>query len=201
MQITKTPDVDVPAPRILPKDFDPSDASEIEAQARELLDRPLDGVDDWTTWIYDWGELESHIGAGYSRCRIAFDRETDDTAAGDAMRAFRTGILPVWEKLDDELNRRFLDARILDELDGELDVFVRNRKRGRELFRDENTALISEDRRIGAEWKKLVGGAFVQLDGENCTQAEALTRLNAHRGSLVPPAGHQKSRRRCAMWR
>jgi len=178
MQITKTPDVDVPAPRILPRDFDPSDASAIEAQARELLDRPLDGVDAWTTWIYDWGQLGAHIGGGYSRCRIAFDRQTDDTAAGEAMQAFQTGVLPIWEKLDDELNRRFLDAPVLDELDSELDVLVRDRKRGRELFRDENTELFSEDRRVVAEWQKLVGGSFVELDGKNRTQAEAQTRLS-----------------------
>ncbi|MEE8106310.1 MAG: M3 family oligoendopeptidase [Planctomycetota bacterium] len=178
MQITKTPDVDVPAPRILPKDFDPSDASAIEAQARELLDRPLAGVVDWTTWIYDWGQLGSFISGGYSRCRIAFDRKTDDTAAGEALRAFRTEALPVWERLDDELNRRFLGSPVLDELDGELDVLVRDRKRSRDLYRAENIELISEDRRIVAEWKKLVGGALVEIDGKKCTQAEAQTRLS-----------------------
>ena len=177
MELTRTPDVELPQFRIVPEGFHPTDLDALKALVDGLLAREPASPEELREWVYDWSELQSVISGEYSRAFVAQNRDTKSEAFKDALTRYQQVVLPEWHSLQNRLTKKFLASPHLDALGSAFDVLVRGEKREDEIFREQNGPLIAEDRGLGTRYNELVGNAMVELDGESLTVQQASAKL------------------------
>jgi len=177
MELTRTPDVETPDFRFVPEGFDPTDLDALRALVSRLLERELSSPNDLREWLYDWSEVQSIISAEYSRGLVAMNRDTKSEKFKESHLAYQRDVMPVWHTLDNRLTKRFLASTHRDALGGAFAVFLRGEQRADEIFREENGALIAEDRGHAARYSELMGNLMVALDGEELTVQQAAAKL------------------------
>jgi len=176
MDLTRSPDVAVPKNRFLPADFDAADPAAIEGSVKELLERPIGSPAELAEWIVARGEIQSAIQGEWTRRFSAMNRDTSCSVRKAAFQTLQEEVAPVWEKLSNELDKRYLACEQRAGLGAKYAVHDRELVRDAEIYREENTALGIEDRKLGAEFQEIQGGLSVQLDGETMTAPQAGAR-------------------------
>jgi oligoendopeptidase F len=172
MELTQTPDVEVPPRRFIPAEFDPSDLTALGGQVRALLERPLANADNLRRWIVDWGELASCVAAQYTRRMTAMNRDTRDAALRERYLSYQKEVVPAWERHDDRLNRRYLACLHRDALGEEFEVFDRAKAKEAEIFREENTELSAQVQALGTRFLEIQGGITVEFRGKTLTKEQ-----------------------------
>lgn len=177
MQITAKPDIPLPTFRFAGADFDPGDADSVKTKVEALLERPIESGADLRRYVYDWSELSARVWGEWARRYIAMNRNTADEELKQAHLQFNQEVMPAWSVHDDKLNRRYLASEYRAELGEEFAVFDRDRARSAELFREENTKLEAEDKRLSARYQELMGGVVVKFRGEELTRQQCAVHL------------------------
>ena len=177
MELTRTPDVETPAFTFVPEGFHPGDTAKLEELVGRLLEREPADAGELRQWIYDWSELSSIVYGEYSRLMTAMHRDTADAKARESHLAYQRDVLPLYQSLNNQLNRKLLASPHLSELGRSFDLLVRDLREDAELFREENTKLHAEDRALAARYSELQGNLEVDLRGEKQTVQQAAARL------------------------
>jgi len=177
MELTRTPDVETPALTFVPEGFHPTDTAALEGLVGQLLEREPADVGGLRQWIYDWSELSSVVYAEYTRLFTAMHRDTKDDDAKERNLAYQRDVLPLYQSLNNKLNRKLLASSYLSEVGKEFDLLIRDLREEAELFREENTKLGAEDRALGARFSELQGKLEVELRGEKLTVQQAGAKI------------------------
>ncbi len=175
MQLTTNPDIGAPVRTFLCGEFealDPADIAQIERATEALLKRDVSGLVELAAWLDAWGELRSSVAGARARRTIAFDRATARDDLRESAREFDVDVLPVWDRCEDRLRRRYLQSPYADALGAGYAVFHRDCASTVELFRDQNVALQARDRELVQDWRRIQGGMVVSLDGEEKTMQQ-----------------------------
>jgi oligoendopeptidase F len=196
MQLTRTPDVPVPANRFVPEGFDPSDTDALEALVKELLDRPIGSSDDLREWIYDMGEIASQVQGGWARRATAMHRDTRNEESKRRHLDYAQRVMPLVQRLENRVTRRYLECEYRSGLGEEFEVFDRHRARAAEIFREENTELFAEEQERSAAWQEVMGAVTIELDGEELTPQQCATKLQDRDRDLRERAYLAMARRR-----
>ncbi|MHC4342240.1 MAG: M3 family oligoendopeptidase [Planctomycetota bacterium] len=196
MQLTRTPDVSVPANRFVPEGFDPTDTEALEALVQKLLDRPIGSSDELQEWIYDTGEIAAQVQGGWARRATAMHRDTRNEESKRRHLDYAQRVMPLVQRLEDRVTRRYLECEYRSGLGEEFEVFDRHRARAAEIFREENTELFAEEQKLSAAWQEVMGAVTIELDGEEFTAQQCATKLQERDRDLRERAYLAMARRR-----
>ena len=198
MMITKTPDVPVPALRFVPAGFDPARVADLRVLVQQLVERPLTSGDDLEAWILDWHEVVAQVFAARSRRRIPMTRDTSDEDVRRAHLEFETKVWPEWQRLEDRLQRRYLECEWRSELGPRYTMFDKRISNTATLFREGNVAPLAHDQELQARYARMSGTREVEFRGERLTpqqcfpyleEADRETRKEAYEALLASFAG------------
>ncbi|MFV9504873.1 MAG: M3 family oligoendopeptidase [Oscillochloridaceae bacterium umkhey_bin13] len=131
----------------------------------ELRATPITATNG-STWLAAWGRISNLISETYSRLSVATTVDTTDTTAETRFRAFISEVYPQWIAADHDLKQMLLASGI--EPDG-FTVPLRDMRADAALFREANLPLLSEERRLGNEYNKVIGAQTVTWEGQELT--------------------------------
>jgi oligoendopeptidase F len=177
MELTRTPDVEIPSFRFVPEGFHPTDTEALKALYTQLKDREPGSPEELRGWLYDRSELSSVVGGEYARCFTAMNRDTKNEDYKERTLAYQKDVLPLAGQLDNELEEKLLASPHVDALGPAFDVLLRDARLAVKIFRKENTELTAEDRALGAKYSELQGNSLVDLGGEQLTVQQAAAKL------------------------
>ncbi|MCS6882405.1 MAG: M3 family oligoendopeptidase [Oscillochloridaceae bacterium] len=117
-------------------------------------------------WLAAWSRLADLLAETYTRLSVATTCDTADAAAEARFRAFLGDVYPRAMAADQALKRKFLDAGF--EPEG-FAVPLRNLRAEVELFREANLPLLTEERRLGNEYNRIIGAQTIEWAGRELT--------------------------------
>ena len=152
--------------RFVPADLRAGDLASLEPLFSVLRDRDLPDAAAVEQWLRDESELMARIGAELARRYIRMTCHTEDPAARDAYLAMEQQVMPRVRVLADALDRKFLAAPAMEELDRATHgVLIRRRRTAASIFREANTLLQQEEAGLQARQQEVMGGVSVDFEG------------------------------------
>lgn len=143
--------------------------AQIEPYYRNLIARPIDAA-SVAGWLADWTRISKTVNEQYARLQVASTLNTADEQAERAYHALLGEVLPHMEEAEQQLKQKLLASGL--EPAG-MEIPLRNMRTEAELFRAANLPLITEQRKLGMQYNKIVGAQTVHWQGQEMT----LTRL------------------------
>lgn len=159
--------------------------AEIKPYFDDLAERPLSAV-TLAAWMRDWTRLEDLIEESYWRHYIAISADTTDEAANRGYETFIGETQPKIQAAQQVLKQKLIGSGL--EPAG-FTIPLRNMRSEAELFHEDNLPLLAEEKKLAAEYGKIVGSQSVTWDGEEVTLAQ-----------LDPVALEQDRTRRQQAW-
>ncbi|MFC0516203.1 M3 family oligoendopeptidase [Mucilaginibacter angelicae] len=146
----------------------------LEPFYKELLNRPVNSVEELEKWLRDKSELEAALEEDFAWRYI---RMTCDTTSEDLLQKFQyfaTEIEPKIAPFSNELNKKLVTSKYVDQLDGEkYFVFLRAVKKALELFREENIPVQTEIQVEQQKYQSTTGAMSVHIDDKEFTLEQA----------------------------
>jgi len=163
-----------PTRSFVPADLDCADWSQLKPLYQGLLDRELDCADAIERWLADYSELTAVVSEYGSRRNIDLACHTDDAEIKKAYLHFVEHIAPKIKPFGDKLQRKYLDAPALPDLEERLGpqrfrMLTRDWRNDIELYREANIPLQTELARLNTEYDALIGAMVVEYRGEPYT--------------------------------
>jgi oligoendopeptidase F len=142
----------------------------IDRYFRILNDKKCHSREDLEEWILNRSEWEAAIDQAGTILYIAMTCQTDDQASSAAYQDFITEVVPGIQRMDDALNRKFVEEIKTWSLDQDwYRMYSREIEVGIELFREENIPLETEVSLLTQEYQKICGAMTVDFDGQEQT--------------------------------
>ncbi|AYL97058.1 M3 family oligoendopeptidase [Mucilaginibacter celer] len=146
----------------------------LEPFYKELLERPINSVEELEKWLRDKSELEAALEEDFAWRYI---RMTCDTASEELLQKFQyfaTEIEPKIAPFSNELNKKLVASEYVDQLDGDkYFVFLRAVKKALELFREENIPVQTEIQVEQQKYQSTTGAMSVHIDDKEFTLEQA----------------------------
>ena len=129
----------------------------INLQGQQLDDKNIE------IWLDEWSEISKILDEIHWRLYDATTVDTSDEAAEERFTRFLDEIRPKARAADQGLKEKLLSSGINP--DG-YQVALRNLQAQSGIFREENQALLSEEKKLVVEYDKIIGAQMVDWDGE-----------------------------------
>ena len=144
--------------------------SQIEPYFRDLENRPLD-ANHLSSWMQDWSDLEKLLDEAYWRLYVANTLDTTDPQAEQAYNRFLDEVRPRAKAGAQQLKEKLLASGLV--VSG-FEIAMRNLRAEAALFREANLPLLSEEKKLGAEYEKVMGTQTVVWEGRELTLPQLL---------------------------
>jgi oligoendopeptidase F len=165
--------------RFLPEAFRVQDWEGLEPFYRDLLARPLRSREELLRWMADRSELEAAVQEDARWRFVQSTRDTGNPEFLEAFRAFTAGIKPQVSRVEQALDRKFLDCPHAGELPDDTFLPYRRKLHSRQrLYREENVELQAEHELLQKEYERITGRMGVELDGRTYTMPQAGVALS-----------------------
>jgi oligoendopeptidase F len=146
----------------------------LEPFYKELLERPINSVEELEKWLHDRSELEAALEEDSAWRYI---RMTCDTTSEELLQSFQyfaTEISPKIAPYDNGLNKKLVASEYIDQLDAEkYFIFLRAIKKSLELFREENIPVQTEIQVEQQKYQSITGAMSVHIDDKEFTLEQA----------------------------
>lgn len=146
----------------------------LEPFYKELLDRPINSVEELEKWLRDKSELEAALEEDFAWRYI---RMTCDTTSEELLQKFQYFAIEIEPKIapfSNELNKKLVASEYVDQLDSEkYFVFLRAVKKALELFREENIPVQTEIQVEQQKYQSTTGAMSVHIDDKEFTLEQA----------------------------
>lgn len=119
-------------------------------------------------WMTGWSDLRKLIDERYARLQLANTLDTTDQAAEDAYHSFLEEIYPRFQAEDQKLKEKLLASGLKP--DG-MENPLRKMRAEADLYREENLPLLTEERKLGSAYNKILGAQSVEWEGRELTLA------------------------------
>jgi oligoendopeptidase F len=136
-----------------------------ETYYRDLETRSLDS-NTVAQWLADWTSISQRFSESYSRLHVATTLNTTDAEAEQRYHAFIGNVVPAIEAADQKLKLKLLLSQLQPI---GFEIPLRNMRAEADLFRAENLPLLTENRKLGSEYNKIIGAQSIQWNGEEIT--------------------------------
>ncbi|MFM2145693.1 MAG: hypothetical protein RL732_529 [Bacteroidota bacterium] len=181
----------------LPVDFQITHWELLEPWFQQLLDRPLNTVQELEAWLKDSSELEAVISEEACWRQIRMTCDTTDKDLESAFVFFVTEIQPKIQSFADKLNRKLIECPFTAQLDqNKYLTFLRNIRKSIELFREENISLQAELSVLGQHFGTISGKMTVEIEGMEYTLQQAAKFLESPDRNLRESVYHKVNQRR-----
>lgn len=131
----------------------------------ELATRPLN-AETVHQWLTDWSYLSSLLWERFSRLNVAKTVDTSDEAIEQAFNHFLEAIFPPAQAAEQRLRLKLLQSGL--EPEGMAQP-LRKIRTDVALFRQENLPLLAEERKLDAQYDKIIGAQTVEWAGQERT--------------------------------
>ena len=183
--------------QFLPGEFQIINWESLEPWFQQLLDRPLDSVQELERWLKDSSELEAVISEEACWRQIRMTCDTTDKNLESAFVFFVTEIQPRIQAFADQLNRKLIDCPFTAKLDQKkYFTFLRNIRKSIELFREANIPLQAELSVLGQHFGTISGKMTVEIEGKEYTLQQAAKFLESPDRNLRESVYHKVNQRR-----
>ena len=164
-----------PVRTFLSETFAVTNWDELKPYFDNLLDRPLNSVQDLRTWFRDRSELEAIISEDLAWRYINMTCFTENQEYAKRYEDFVVNIQPQIAPVSDKLNKKAAASEFLKELEKEtgFDIMIRSLKKDIEIFREENVPLYTEITTEQQKYAQISGAMMVTIDGMEMTLQQA----------------------------
>ncbi len=139
-----------------------------------LEKREINNTDDLQVFMFDRSELESYLSENFAWRYIKMTCDTADKAIKAKYDQFVTEIQPNLAAFDDVLNKKVLQSKYTDNLQGEgYEIAIKGMKVSSEIFRTENIGLFTEIQHLSSEYQATIGAMAVEIEGKTLTLQQA----------------------------
>ena len=177
--IEKTPRHFVPANFVL------THWQSLEPFFKELLDRNIDTPQALEEWMKDQSELEAVVSEDACWRQIKMTCDTENKELEEAFNFYCLQIQPNIEPYTDALNKKLTDHPLAASLDTKkYFTYLRNIRKGMELFREENIPLQAELSVLKQQYCVISGKMTVTMNGQEYTLQQASKFLQSHDRSV-----------------
>ncbi|UOE48133.1 M3 family oligoendopeptidase [Mucilaginibacter sp. SMC90] len=146
----------------------------LEPFYKELLDRPINSVEELEKWLRDKSELEAALEEDFAWRYIRMTCDTNSEELLQKFQYFATEIEPQIAPFSNELNKKLVASEYVDQLDGEkYFIFLRAVKKALELFREENIPVQTEIQVEQQKYQSTTGAMSVHIDDKEFTLEQA----------------------------
>ena len=169
----------------------------LEPLLSELQNREINSVEELEKWLKDRSELEAALEEDFAWRYI---RMTCDTANEELLKSFQyfaTEIEPKIAPVSNELNKKLVNNPLTKKLDKDkYFVYLRSIKKALQLFREENSPLLTEIQVKQQTYQSITGAMSVTLDGKEYTLEQASVFLKDPQRSVRQKAWEAITARR-----
>ncbi len=183
--------------RLVPANFMLTDWKSLEPFFKELLDRNIDTSEALEQWIKDQSELEAVVSEDACWRQIKMTCDTENTELENAFNFYCLQIQPNIEPYTDALNKKLTNHPLAASLDTkEYFTYLRNIRKGMELFREENIPIQAELSVLKQQYGVISGKMTVTMKGQEYTLQQASKFLQSHDRSAREEAYRKIQERR-----
>lgn len=152
--------------------------ADLEPYFQQLVERPIATRADFDQWLSDVAELIAAIDEEGSRRYTAMTCNTSDDSIKQAFLEHIEKIEPQCEPWHHKLQEKIATAaNQLDLPAKRYEVLIRSAKNAIELFRDENTPLFTEDKKLQTQYQEVTGSMTVTFRGDELTMQQVARYL------------------------
>lgn len=164
-----------PIPRsFLPVDFTVTTWELLEPYFQQLLNRPLNRIQDLEQWLKDSSELEAIISEEACWRQVRMTCDTENKELEEAFNYFYIEIAPKMQPYADQLNRKLIASEYTAQLDQQkYFTYLRSIRKSIELFREANIPLQSELSVMQQQFGQIAGKMTVEIEGKEYTLQQA----------------------------
>ena len=156
--------------KFVPNDLGCSDWVKIEPLYQTLLNRDINSADELEQWLLDFSELSAVIDEYHARLYINQSCYTDDPKIEKEYIHFFENIDPKIKLFFFKLQKKYLECPHSNELTTKrYHMLKRGWQNDRELFRDQNVPIQTEEIKIIKEYDKLCGEMMPEFKGKQYT--------------------------------
>jgi oligoendopeptidase F len=137
---------------------------------QELASRRLDTA-SLSGWLEDWSGLEKLLDEAYWRLYVDNTRDTTDEQAERAYHRFLDEVRPRAKAESQKLKEKLLASGLVPP---DFQVAMRNLRAEAAIFRQENLPLLSQEKKMAAEYEKVMGTQTVIWEGQELTLPQLL---------------------------
>jgi len=148
------------------------DAEKTKAMFKQLEQREISGSENLRKWILDWSELSSVLAEESARCYVAMTCDTKNKEAADNYEFFVSNIEPIILEETEKLQKKMIEHKNLNDLEGEFGNWFRAVRTDLELFNEKNIPLETELNLEIQKYQKITGAMSVQYKGETKTMQQ-----------------------------
>jgi oligoendopeptidase F len=164
-----------PIPRsFLPHDFTVTTWEHLEPYFQQLLNRPLNSIEELEQWLKDSSELEAVISEDACWRQVRMTCDTENKELEEAFNYFYIEIAPKMQPYADQLNRKLIASEFTAQLDQQkYFTYLRSIRKSIELFREANIPLQSELSVMQQQFGQIAGKMTVEIEGKEYTLQQA----------------------------
>jgi oligoendopeptidase F len=164
-----------PIPRsFLPHDFTVTTWEHLEPYFQQLLNRPLNSIQELEQWLKDSSELEAVISEDACWRQVRMTCDTENKELEEAFNYFYIEIAPKMQPYADQLNRKLIASEFTAQLDQQkYFTYLRSIRKSIELFREANIPLQSELSVMQQQFGQIAGKMTVEIEGKEYTLQQA----------------------------
>jgi oligoendopeptidase F len=162
----------------IPTEFSISDWGSVAPFFKQLQDAPINDVAQLQQWLVQVSELSAVISEEYCWRQINMTRDTTNKTYDEAFNYWCNELQGPIAMASNALNEKLLSNAFVNELDNnKYGIYLRNAKSAKELYREENVALQSEEALLGQQYGSIAGAMTVEVEGKEITLQQAAKYL------------------------
>lgn len=148
--------------------------AEIEPWYRELLESPLT-PETLQPWLTQWSDLSALVDETVMRLEISCTQNTVDETRAEHKQRFMDEVHAPLQVLEQQVKTRLLDSGLEPE---NFAIPLRNLRAEAALYREENLALLNEDKALSDEYLQIGGARTVIWEGKETPLGSLFTVMN-----------------------
>ena len=166
------------ARQFLPEDLAITEFKVIEPFFQELLERPVQNLNDLDNWLKDRSELDAVLEEDMAWRYIRMSIHTQDEQLREAYNFFVSKIQPELAPLEDQLNQKLMALPFLEQrVDSAHQIYFRSVRTALELYREENIALQAALSEEAQQYGAVSAAQSIAHDGKTLTMQQAAQLL------------------------
>ena len=166
------------ARQFLPEDLAITEFKVIEPFFQELLERPVQNLNDFDNWLKDRSELDAVLEEDMAWRYIRMSIHTQDEQLREAYNFFVSKIQPELAPLEDQLNQKLMALPFLEQrADPAHQIYFRSVRTALELYREENIALQAALSEEAQQYGAVSAAQSIAHDGKTLTMQQAAQLL------------------------
>jgi oligoendopeptidase F len=144
----------------------------IEPVLENLAARDVDTLTDLEAFLGDWDEFQAWTGEAVAAAQAAAARFTQDDEVQEHYMAMVREVIPRLTQWEERIGRKIVDSPAAPDLEATTFApYLRQVRRGLEIFREENIPLQQQLSELINDYNKISGAWTVEFEGEERTMS------------------------------